>query len=165
MKTIKVTPDQVKNFYKVRGFRNNNLLNIVHSTDRWVGKSDTQTDGKFVQFVERHHGYRAAFIILHRYYYKYGLNTLEKIISRWAPEEDNNNTATYISIVMQLTGLASNKCLPPPDADKELWQDIAQAMTAVECHRSIAYYWGTVTSIQLGYDAYLKRLNAGTLNC
>ena len=43
-----------------RGIRNNNPLNIRHSSDRWEGAREEQTDSAFVQFQTMAYGYRAA---------------------------------------------------------------------------------------------------------
>jgi hypothetical protein len=39
---------------------------------------------------------------------KYGVNTLEGVINRWAPPEDNNNTAALIAEASRVTGLKPN---------------------------------------------------------
>lgn len=56
------------------------------------------------------YGYRAIFVILGTYL-KQGANTIEKIIKRWAPPEDNNDTETYIQVVERLSGVSRSKQL------------------------------------------------------
>lgn len=82
-----------------RGLRNNNPGNIRHSDDKWQGMSAKQTDTKFVQFTTIVYGYRALAKLLINYKKKYKLNTVEGIISRWAPASDNNYTKGYIKTV------------------------------------------------------------------
>ena len=53
---------------KTRGQRNNNPLNIRHSTDRWQGARIQQTDPSFVQFESMAYGYRAAWRTLESYW-------------------------------------------------------------------------------------------------
>ena len=55
------------NYKLTRGWRNNNPLNIIHSKSEWQGKSPVQTDKRFVQFVSRAYGYRAAIKTLQSY--------------------------------------------------------------------------------------------------
>lgn len=112
-----------------RGIRNNNPLNI-RKGDAWLGMVDNPTDPEFVQFVEMVYGVRAAFIILHRYFTIYGLDTVEKIISRWAPSSENN-TKSYIRAVCQRTGFGPNEILSfyyGPDMI-----DLVDTMIGVEC--------------------------------
>ncbi len=79
-----------------RGIRNNNPLNIRRSKDRFKGEVQS-TDKAFKQFESMEYGYRAAFVIIATYISK-GVNTLEKIIGRWAPVSENN-TGRYIDFV------------------------------------------------------------------
>ena len=78
-----------------RGIRNNNPLNIVVGNN-WVGEVSHPTDHTFEQFTEMKYGVRAAFIILRNYIKRHKLNTIEKIIQRWCPD---NTAPTYIRIV------------------------------------------------------------------
>lgn len=80
-----------------RGIRNNNPLNI-RIGNTWLGEVANPTDNEFEQFVHVSFGLRAGFILLKRYINRYRLNTIEKIISRWAPSNENN-THTYIDRV------------------------------------------------------------------
>lgn len=80
-----------------RGIRNNNPANI-RKGDKWQGMSATQTDKAFVQFVSMTWGVRALLKTLKTYVTKHHLHTVEEIISRWAPNNENNTTA-YIKTV------------------------------------------------------------------
>ena len=80
---------------KVRGYRNNNPLNIRISNNNWKGEIKPSTDGSFCQFQEMYLGFRAAMVCIRTYIRKYGCNTLEKIINRWAPWSDGNNPVRY----------------------------------------------------------------------
>lgn len=55
-------------------------------------------------------GVRAAFMILRNYIERHKLNTIEKIISRWAPSNENN-TAVYIKTVSALSGIKPNEAI------------------------------------------------------
>lgn len=89
-----------------RGIRNNNPLNIrVGNT--WLGEVEYPTDNEFEQFIHVRFGLRAGFILLKRYINRYKLNTIEKIISRWAPRNENN-TRSYINHVTKRMNVAQN---------------------------------------------------------
>ena len=91
-----------------RGLRNNNPLNIRHSADIFQGEIKGE-DRAFKTFILLPYGYRAAFITLATYLTK-GCNTIEKIITRWAPPTENN-TGSYISNVEKYSGVPRNKAL------------------------------------------------------
>lgn len=84
-----------------RGLRNNNPGNIRHG-DNWQGMKKKQTDDDFVQFTSPEYGIRAMVKVL-RSYRNRGLVTLERIISTWAPTNEND-TEAYIQSVMKQTG-------------------------------------------------------------
>lgn len=83
---------------KPRGIRNNNPGNIRHSSTRWQGMRDNQTDKEFVQFTSPEYGIRALYRVLLTYQTKYGLSTIAEIITRWAPPSEND-TEAYIKSV------------------------------------------------------------------
>lgn len=89
-------------------FKNNNPGNI-----RWnpkfkgvVGKS---ANG-FAIFSSKYAGLAAMENLL-KNYIKKGFNTLEKILNRYAPSSDNNNTEKYIQFVSKRSGIARNAIL------------------------------------------------------
>ena len=93
-----------------RGLRNHNPLNIRHGKSQWVGMREKQTDKSFVQFKSRVYGYRAAFVLLRNYIGK-GKDTIGKIIAKWAPSSDGNNTQSYINYVSSTTGINASHAL------------------------------------------------------
>lgn len=82
-------------YFKARGYRNNNPLNLRRTSDNWEGLAEEQTDPDFFQFVSPEYGIRAAAKVMRTYREKYGINTIAQIISRWAPASEND-TAAYI---------------------------------------------------------------------
>ncbi len=82
-----------------RGIRNNNPLNL-RVGNNWKGEVSQPTDHTFEQFTEMKWGVRAAFIVLRNYIKRHKLNTVRKIITRWAPANENN-TARYIEVACQ----------------------------------------------------------------
>lgn len=112
-----------------RGIRNDNPLNIRHSQSKWQGMREKQTDKQFVQFTKRVYGYRAAFVLLRNYISK-GKDTIGKIIAKWAPYSDGNNTRSYINYVSRSTGIDLNKRLRFEDKDNLV--KIVQSMAHME---------------------------------
>lgn len=92
-----------------RGIRNNNPGNI-RKGEKWKGLADEQTDSSFCIFVSPEYGIRALVKILLTYYKKYQLNTVKKIISRYAPPSENL-TAAYIQSVANQLGVRSDEPL------------------------------------------------------
>lgn len=93
-----------------RGIRNHNPGNIRKSTDPWQGLAKDQTDSQFFVFQSAIYGIRALARTLITYQDKHGLNTIEGIIRRWAPDVENNTNA-YIRAVAQRTGFEANRPL------------------------------------------------------
>ena len=110
-----------------RGLRNNNPLNIRHSSDKFQGEVIGK-DTAFKTFISMAYGYRAAFITLATYLSK-GCNTIEKIITRWAPPAENN-TAGYIANVERWSGVLRNKELTTADGADYIM--IISAMSFIE---------------------------------
>ena len=121
-----------------RCIRNNNPLNIRRGTARWKGMSMRDDDEDFEQFETMAYGWRAAFILLGRTYYeKYHLNTIQKIISRWAPACENKTDA-YMMYVSIKVGINECDPLPSPKLAPAIWMRIAWAMFEVEAGRKAA---------------------------
>ncbi|MBQ0046421.1 MAG: structural protein P5 [Prevotellaceae bacterium] len=112
-----------------RGIRNDNPLNIRHGKSQWVGMREKQTDKAFVQFKSRVYGYRAAFVLLRNYIRK-GVNTIGKIIARWAPSSDGNNTRAYIDFVSRTSGIDASRTITFEDKDDLV--EIVRSMAQVE---------------------------------
>ena len=109
-----------------RGIRNNNPLNSRKGND-WKGEVPGK-DASFESFQSMAYGYRAAIKLLHTYYIKYGCDTIGKLISRWAPANENN-TEKYIATVSRRTSI--------PRGRKLSWSEgeicaIVSAMSYVE---------------------------------
>lgn len=113
-----------------RGIRNNNPGNIRLGSDRWQGMSAVQTDGVFIQFDSMLYGIRALIKLLMNYYNKYGLMTVRDIISRWAPDNENNTTA-YIKFVADYLGVEPDNVLNLK-GDFKLYIKLAKAIALYE---------------------------------
>lgn len=95
-----------------RGYRNCNPGNIRISKTTYKGEVVPSQDVAFKQFTSMAYGYRAMFVLIHYYYRSLGLKTVRQIISRYAPENENN-TRAYISYV-------ADAILRGPDSEIDL---------------------------------------------
>lgn len=94
-------PDQIGQAAK-RGERNNNPGNLNFAGQ--AGAELERPGGRFARFETAFDGLRALSRQLMLYAGR-GINSVEKIISTWAPASDNNNTAAYIQAVSQRLGV------------------------------------------------------------
>lgn len=81
-----------------RGIRNRNPGNIRHGRSRWLGMAAVQTDPHFVAFADAIFGLRALMRLLLNYHRKFGLDSVESILNRFAPPLENA-TDHYIAAV------------------------------------------------------------------
>lgn len=111
-----------------RGERNNNPGNIRHGS-KWQGLSAQQTDKDFCQFVSPEYGIRAIYKLLQTYQKIYELNTVESIIDRYAPPNENNTTG-YINRAAKDIGVSVNE--PINVSSKPVAIALATAIVGVE---------------------------------
>ena len=114
---------------ETRGYRNANPLNIRINSDKFQGEIQPSGDKEFKQFETMAYGYRAAFRILKTYINNYKCDTIRKIISRFAPANENH-TENYIRVVSERSGIPADD---PIYADnREMMIRIVAAMSYVE---------------------------------
>lgn len=90
-----------------RGIRNNNPGNLRHvPAQLWVGELEPDPQG-FCVFANPVHGLRAMYITFRTYQEHDGINTPDKMISRYAPAVENR-TCDYVLDVCQRAGLTPN---------------------------------------------------------
>ena len=110
---------------------NNNPLNIRFSPqNQWRGQ--TGENHGFCVFKSESYGIRAAYRIICNYI-RNGFNTIEKIVSRWAPASENN-TEWYIQFVCTETMIHRLEILKDENIH-DYWTIIMiiQAMAQMEC--------------------------------
>lgn len=116
----------------IRGIRNNNPLNIEKGQD-WQGEGDSNLDSRFEVYSDVVFGIRAGAKILMSYAGR-GVNTVEKIISTWAPPIVNgkkeNDTEAYINFVCKKTGFDRKKTISKNAGD---YVPLLKAMITMEC--------------------------------
>lgn len=112
------------------GVELNNPLNIRYNpANNWRGQEGAERG--FCKFKSVAYGIRAAYILLTNYI-KVGCNTLEDIISRWAPPSENN-TENYIAFVENETLIPRDLVLTD-NSIHDYWTKIIilQAMAKME---------------------------------
>lgn len=95
-----------------RSARNNNPGNL-EGGDHWQGLmpkdrlSGIQEHERFAVFEEAKWGFRALCILMKNYKMLHGADTVQKIIDRFAPSNENNTTA-YVRFVSEKVGVQPN---------------------------------------------------------
>ena len=89
--------------------------------------------------------------MLLRNYMDKGVNTIGRIIRRWAPAADNNDTLGYIDYVSRMAGIEADE--PLRFADEQRMVDMVCAMAQMET--------GTVADRHIVEQGYLLALEAG----
>ena len=112
-----------------RGLRNNNPGNIRINGDLFQGEVRPSKDKSFKQFETMAYGYRAMFVILRNYIRNYKLDTIRKMISRWAPPKENH-TEAYVKAVSDYAGIPADD--PINVNDREQMIRIVAGMSRVE---------------------------------
>lgn len=78
-----------------RGIRNNNPGNIESGED-WKGLRRIRTDPRFAEFQTMEYGIRALAKIMLSYDRLYGVDTVRRIVARYAPAADGNDVSSYV---------------------------------------------------------------------
>lgn len=120
----------------IRAVRNNNPGNI-DAHDAWQGllpraqmTPDQASEPRFAVFAGPKWGFRALGIILLNYVRVHHLNTIRQIVSRWAPNGENN-TEAYITAVAN--GVGINSDLPLDFTKPDLLAAVTKAIAIHEC--------------------------------
>lgn len=116
-----------------RGVRSNNPGNIEYNPAvKWqglVGPEDHPSK-RFAKFKSAEYGIRALTRLLITYQDRYGLNTIEGAIKRWAPPVENN-TVAYINHVSKVSGMA-----PDYVYDAHDFEDMLPLVKAIILHEN-----------------------------
>lgn len=124
----------------------NNPLNIkFNPQNKWQGQ--TGEFRGFCVFKSESYGFRAAYKILCTYI-KNDVNTIRKIIERWAPPTEND-TEKYIEFICYETIMADSDLLFN-ESIHDYWTliIILQAMAKMECGR---YYDEQTINLYINY--------------
>lgn len=92
----------------------NNPINIHYSeNNNWLGQEGVNSLG-YVCFRSIFDGIRSAILLLKNYYFMHSLNTVEAIITRYAPST-GKNAKDYIKFVCEQTKFSHDEKLSPND--------------------------------------------------
>lgn len=106
-----------------------NPLNIRYDPrNNWAGKGEDNGSG-FEQFDTADHGFRAGLKLM-RNHIANGNDTLQSLISKWAPAADKNDPVQYAQSVSQQTGIPVDAKLNPNDSQQ--MTAVAKAMAMQE---------------------------------
>lgn len=112
-----------------RGLKNKNPGNIRRSRVRYQGEVRPSRDPDFKEFETMAYGYRAMFVLLDTYRSRYGLDTIRRMLYRYAPPEENF-TDSYIRFVANHSGIMPDE---PVDTRSEADMiPIVAAMSQIE---------------------------------
>lgn len=133
-----------------RGLRNNNPLNIEKTKrgNPWLGEIVPSADSRFAQFKSMAYGYRAAFKLLNNYQRNYGLDSIRKMISRWAPSNENHTDA-YVETVSNRSGVPANSRITTTNRD--VMVPIVVAMSYVENGEE-----ARMADVEAGWELFIK---------
>lgn len=112
-----------------RGIRNNNPGNLTRTSISWQGEVANNTDGRFEQFTQFVWGVRAMIRDISGDIKKDGDNTIRKLITKYAPSNENN-TAGYISSLSTRTGYGADQILNADD--KAVMARLVQQICIIE---------------------------------
>ena len=115
---------EVIGIFDRRGINNNNPGNLVKTAINWKGKvpHNENTDNRFEQFTRPEWGIRAMYIDIKGDIENDGSDTLEKLISEYAPRHEND-TESYIDFVSKRIGLARTAPITP-----EYYEELVKAI-------------------------------------
>jgi len=120
-----------------RGIRNKNPCNLKRSTNNWLGlvKNSEKIDPVFCVFKDAKYGIRAACKLFLNYKRFYGIDTIQGIISRFAPPTENSSER-YSEFVCKRMNKRRDEHLDLYDANVML--ELLKAIILFE--NGIAYY-------------------------
>jgi len=120
----------------VRAVRNSNPGNI-NSGAPWLGLQPRErmtpeqaAEKRFAVFSKPMYGFRALAVTLRNYGRMHGLDTARGIISRWAPDSENN-TASYVVAVSKAIGVGPEDKLDL--TDMATMRQLCKAISIHEC--------------------------------
>jgi len=91
-----------------RGIRNNNPGNIVHTPSLWTGEVECK-DVRFKCFSTLRGGLEAMIYNIDAYYLKYKLKSIEGIVSRWSPSNENDTERLIADVTTNFDSLSDSK--------------------------------------------------------
>ena len=131
-----------------RGIRNCNPGNIRHSKVRYDGEVVPSRDDEFKEFESMSYGYRAMFVLLDSYRRRYDLDTIRKMLNRYAPSTENF-TESYIRYVVRRTGIRADERLDTLSARDMI--PIVAAMSEIENGAKVV-----MADVEMGWQMFME---------
>ncbi|MGC1062807.1 hypothetical protein WKH44_16015 [Pantoea agglomerans] len=100
---------------KPRGIRNNNPGNLNFAGQAGATKEGGE-NGRFAVFESMRDGISALYKQIQLYFSR-GVNTIESVVNKYAPAEDNNNVQAYIKQLVGATGKQADEKLSGEDTE------------------------------------------------
>lgn len=136
---------------KSRGIRNNNPGNLIKTNINWQGETPGN-DAHFETFINMVYGCRAMMLDLINDI-KGGMNTPAKLITEYAPPNENN-TAAYIDQVCKGLNMTANQVFT---IDEKTIKKLVRIIATVENGPDNKYL--TDTDINAAWALVKKKLN------
>ena len=127
-------PGAVPQSTSIIGQRINNPLNVRQYGQGFEG--DVGEEDSFIKFEDPRYGVRAADKVLGTYGRDYGIDTIEDVISRYAPPSDDNPTQEYIDFVSRQAGIGPSEEIDLQDP--ELRARLLSPMAMLESRTEIS---------------------------
>ena len=131
-----------------RGLRNCNPGNIRRAATRYKGERHPSRDSEFKEFESMSYGYRAMFVLLDSYRRRYGLDTIRKMLNRYAPSTENF-TESYIRYVVRRTGMRADERLDTLSARDMI--PIVAAMSEIENGAKVV-----MADVEMGWQMFME---------
>lgn len=100
---------------KPRGIRNNNPGNLNFAGQAGATKEGGE-NGRFAVFESMRDGISALYKQIQLYFSR-GVNTIESVVNKYAPADDNNNVQAYIKQLVGATGKQADEKLSGEDTE------------------------------------------------
>lgn len=100
---------------KPRGIRNNNPGNLNFAGQAGATKEGGE-NGRFAVFESMRDGISALYRQIQLYFSR-GVNTIESVVNKYAPADDNNNVQAYIKQLVGATGKQADEKLSGEDTE------------------------------------------------
>lgn len=100
---------------KPRGIRNNNPGNLNFAGQAGATKEGGE-NGRFAVFESMRDGISALYRQIQLYFSR-GVNTIESVVNKYAPADDNNNVQAYIKQLVGATGKQDDETLSGEDTE------------------------------------------------
>lgn len=98
-----------------RGVRNNNPGNLNYAGQAGATKESGE-NGRFAVFESMRDGISALYKQIQLYFSR-GVNTIESVVNKYAPADDNNNVQAYIKQLVGATGKQADEKLSGEDTE------------------------------------------------